>query len=426
MPNVRLSIQLLLSARLILLIITTAVALATAVLVCVEPPAASACPMVMPKPLRALYQESDLVAVVRVGEFVAVETPNGAPLQKSALHISSLLKGESRKKVVDLYHYAWEEDASSPRAFAKDDVLLVFLKPHEKGDGYFPADFDRGVKKLSPDELKVYVRRIEELAVIMRGEKPDEAALTEWLVRCAEEPATRWEGAYELAFNALLPEDPQADGASSGTVAANAEPAIEEVKTDEDKAEAEGDAVEPPATGADQVSDNEGGNEKKVEVIPSSQTEEQIDFAALLTPTHKERLMLTLLNAEELEWAEQMLLRLVGSWKDERLVPFSLKHLARMADQPLYHAEDLMRVVAHTYSDATLIKFVADYSKTAAYEDLYDNGADDDEVEGETDAERAADRKEIEEMKAAAAEARFQRSGKLHHFLALADQPQKP
>ncbi len=432
MPSVRLSVQLLLSARFVLLVL--AVVFVAAAFICVEPPASSACPIVIPKPLRALYKESDLVAVARVGESVAVEKENASTLMRTELRITSLLKGENKKKVVALYDYIWErEEASSSRVKAKDEVLLVFLKPYEKGDGYVPADFDRGVKKLSPDDLKVYVSRIEELAVIMRGEKPDEAALTEWFVRCAEEPATRWEGAYELAFNASLPADLElATAATSDTVEANAEePVVEGVKDNEEKAEGGGGPVEPAAAaGADQNGNNESGNRDKVEIVGLPQVEERIDFAALLTPAQKERLIQALLSAEELEWSEQLLLRLAGNWKDARLVPYSLKHLARMADKPLYNAEDLMRIVAHTLGDGTLIKLVADYSKSASYEDLYNPGADDAEADTEDDGstaeERAEYKKEVEAMKAAAAEALFQRSGKLRHFLALADQPQKP
>jgi hypothetical protein len=123
-----------------------------------------------------------------------------------------------------------------------------------------------------------------------------------------------------------------------------------------------------------------------------------------------------------------MLLRLVGNWKDARLLPFSLKHLARVADKPPYHTQDLMQIVAHTLGDQTLIKFVADYNEAASYEDLYDADEDynEDEDFEETAEERAARKKEIAEMKAAAAEARLARSGKLRHFLALAEQPQKP
>lgn len=419
------------SARLVLLVLTF-VSLAAVAFVCVEPPASSACP-VIPKPLRVMYEDSALVAVVRVGDSVAVSSQGHSTLTKTALRISSLLKGESKERVVNLYHHVWRDvEGDSFGAYEKNDVLLVFLTPGENGDGYLPADYARGVKKLPPDDLKVYVRRLEELALIMRSEKPDAAALTEWLVRCAEEPATRWEGAFELASSdsSLAAPVEESGGADSDAVAANTGSLVAVVNTDAEQAKPDGESAEQAATNAANIGVNESGERVEPNEFISDSKAEEINFAALLTPAHKERLATALLAAEELDEGEQMLLPLVANWKDARLVPFCLKHLARLADKPPYHAEDLMRIVAHTLEDRTLIKFVDDYSKAASYNDLYSEDEDYSEAEEEdseaTAEERAATKKEIAELKAAAAEARFGRSGKLRHFLALADQPQKP
>lgn len=413
------------SARLLAFAFALVSAFASA-LVCVEPPASSACPVSMPSPLRVRYADSAIVAVVRVGDTVPVERQGLMTTMNTALHITSLLKGENEEKVVNLqYPVVSLAGLNSAPEYEKGDVLLVFLRRGEKG-GYVPVGNERGMQKLAADDLKVYVRRIEELAAIMRSGKPDEAALTEWLVRCAEETATRWEGAYELAFNASPPQDPpdEEEEADAGETETDAETVNgEETATGEDSDDAE------PATGEAESADAESDGEEIV-ITVGVNVNLSTDFAALLTPAQKERLTTTLLNAEELDEGEQLLIQLVGGWKDERLVPFMLKHLARMADKPPYHAADMMRLVAHTLGDQTLIKFVANYSKTAAYEDLYDgNSADAATYEEKPDAtagERAEQKKKFEEMKAAAAEALFQRSGKLRHFLALADQPQKP
>jgi hypothetical protein len=167
-----------------------------------------------------------------------------------------------------------------------------------------------------------------------------------------------------------------------------------------------------------------------VDILAERNPAPEINYAALLTPAQKERLTTALLNTEEFELDEQLLLILVNSWKDERLVPFTLKHLARMADKPPYQAELMMQIVAHALGDQTLLKLVANYRKTVAYYDLYgDDPANIPAYEEDPEAtpeQRAASRKEFEDTKAAAAEALYQRSGKLRHFLALAHQPQKP
>ncbi|MDQ1522434.1 MAG: hypothetical protein QOE47_358 [Pyrinomonadaceae bacterium] len=405
-----------------------------AAVVCVEPPASSACPIAMPNSLRARFTNSDIVAVARVGDSVAVWKQSEAMLASTELHLTSRLKGEGKEKVVNLQHLVWSSGEAQTDKYKKDDVVLVFLRRVEKGDAYISADGERGIQKLPEADLKVYVRRIEELATIMRSEKPDEAALGEWLVRCAEEPATRWEGAYDLAFNAARFEDPPDEEEVAGE---------EEEEPDTESSEVEAAAPETAEDGSGQSVGNssaepagvaEGANAGAdggvvIDLPVNPQAAPPVDFAALLTPAQKERLTTTLLNAEELNEGEQLLIRLVGAWKDARLVPFLLKHLARTADKPLYEAEEMMRIVAHTLGDQTLIKFAASYSRTAQYHDLYANNLPDnaDEIDPEATAEeRAAFKQELAEQKAAAVEALFQRSGKVRHFLALADQPQKP
>lgn len=420
-----------LSVRLVLLIVV--VAASTIFLVCLEPPASSACPIVItPKPLRLLYRDSDLVLIARVGDSVAVEKEDQSTRMKTALLVSSLLKGEHKEKVVFVFHYIWDtEDANTPRTYMKDDVLLVFLKRNEKGDGYVGTDYSFGVKKLPEDDLKVYVRRLAELAAIMRGAQPDPAQITEWLVRCAEEAATRWEGAYELAYGASLPSVSAELDTTADTIDATPQASVEITTDGEKEDESTGGERENESQMADTNSEvsTRGAllSERRRDQI---QEQEATDFAALLTPMQKERLAATLFTAEELGEGEYPLLRLVSNWHDARLVPFLIKHLTHMADKPPYEAEDLMRLVAHSLDDQSLIKFAADYSRNAAYEDIYFNvedesssGAEDGEA---TDEERAESKREAEERRIAAAEALYQRSGNLRHFLVLAAQPQKP
>jgi hypothetical protein len=442
------------SAKRRLIVAFASVTALAAAFVSVEPPASSACPISMPLPLRVRFERSDLVAVARVGDSVAGQKRGVGTLTSTELHLTSLLKGEVKEKVVKFQHLVWALPVGELAAtdFQKDEVLLVFLRRPVKGEGevsagsYVSVEGERGMQKLPKDDLKVYVRRIEELAAIMRGEKPDEAALTEWLVRCAEEPATRWEGAFELAANVSQPPDPPDEESEADEEAEPDEEAEEveagaddggEQETGQDRDNSSGQpAAGAPASDAGASGAVESNDQQVVIDVPAnSPAAPPVDFAALLTPAQKERLTTTLLNAEELKWGDQLLLSLVGGWKDERVVPFALKHLARTADQPPYHAEDMVRIVAHTLGDQTLIKLAANYCKTAAYNDFYTDNVPDAAVaaasayEGEpedTPEERAQRKKEWEEMKAAAVEARFQRSGKLRHFLALADQPQKP
>ncbi len=430
MPHARPSARRLLTVAVILSALALCVSFKSSV-------TSQACPINLPKPLRVLYTTSEFVVVARVGETIVAgrDAEQGSSLMKTALRISTQLKGEHKEKAVSFYYRVWggeEEEAARP--YEKGETLLLFLTPREEGEGYEVGDAGYGVKKLPDADLKVYVRRIEELADILRQEKPDPAAITEWLVRCAEEPATRWEGTYDLAANASFPPDPDEDIDGSGTANRNAPEqaqVIDEVAPDVKEADAAAPSfdIRPAAS-----NDNAGASNQVAGLIQSgtnqTSTAEEIDFAALLTPAQKERVANVLFDAKELNDDVYPLLRLVGSWNDQRLVPYVLQHLARMADKPRYQAEDLMSLVAHLLRDRSLIKFAEDYSRDATYADGDDEeetqSRDDEAERGATAEERAASKKEAEEQRAAAIEARFQRSGKLRHFLALADQPQQP
>lgn len=181
---------------------------AAAALAAVPQQTSRACPISPPSPLRLLYEKSDLVAVVLAGDTApaAADRAQGVAdndqkqegayevgLVKTTLQVEKTLKGDGGERAVSLYHYQGGDEVDEE--YAGGTKLLVFLT-RRGATGYTPTDYRYAIKKLSEDGLKVYLRRIEELSAIESREKPDPAEITEWLVRCAEEPATRWEGGY--------------------------------------------------------------------------------------------------------------------------------------------------------------------------------------------------------------------------------------
>ncbi len=164
---------------------------------------ALACPVeIPPQTLRTLYKHSDRIVVARVGHTELVERDEHSSQVRTALHVARNVKGKDEGPVVFVHHTTWDEDGvEKPGTYKQGEQLLVFLERSDEEEGragYTVDNADFGVKKLSDDDLKVYLARIDELAGIEGRQPPDKAALVEWLVRCAEEPATRWEGAYEL------------------------------------------------------------------------------------------------------------------------------------------------------------------------------------------------------------------------------------
>lgn len=198
-------------------------------------PNAQACPVKIPETLLALYRNSKEIHVARFDKKL-VESVTSNEKEYSILNvkyffdISSTLKGESRKMFSygeTEYRYLSNEnepvdefrtesiDSSSTKA---GDLVLLFLKEEEPDEREaHPSDRDKkpelvltdyrdGLKQVKESELSVYETRINELNKIFASEKEDNAAVLQWLIRCIEDPLTRWDGAFDLNSSFLMKE----------------------------------------------------------------------------------------------------------------------------------------------------------------------------------------------------------------------------
>jgi len=97
-----------------------------------------------------------------------------------------------------------EEIEESPALKPGDDVLL-FVQRDEETNRLELTDYRDGIKVMPRKNIAVYEARIKELESILTPAKPSVEKLVDWLVSCAEDPVTRWEGTYELesSFSAL-------------------------------------------------------------------------------------------------------------------------------------------------------------------------------------------------------------------------------
>jgi hypothetical protein len=81
-----------------------------------------------------------------------------------------------------------------------DRVLLFLNNDEDEGEeGELElVDYSDGLKKMTPEKLAAYEPRIRELNEIFSKAEPSYSEIVAWIVRCAEDPQTRWEGTYEL------------------------------------------------------------------------------------------------------------------------------------------------------------------------------------------------------------------------------------
>jgi hypothetical protein len=329
-------------------------------------------------PLRALYNNSDLIVVARAGKSTRVETDGEARLMRTRLQVASTHKGLERGRTVDLYHWVYGEE---DEAYKSGSNLLLFLKPYQDGQGgakkgYEIVNPERGIKQLSEADLQVYLQRIDELAMIMSKEKPYRAEIVEWLVRCAEDPATRWEGVVELDQSLFVMDD------------SNDLNLVTEEVAGETGSQAEEQVVE----------------EEVAEIEPGGEDSSEKAFAELLTAAQKERLCQTLYNIETITDKDRELIELVKEWGDGRLAPFLLSQLRRMEAAPSRFAEEVIHVIALLLKDEAITAFSERYSEEVSYED-----------------EEAEDAEDAKDAAASRVEAKRNRSDMLRRFLALVD-----
>jgi hypothetical protein len=298
-------------------------------------------------PLRELYDDSERVVIARAGDSTVHERDgNGRLLRTTTLLVSRTLKGKHRD-TVKVYHWVYEGDR---RQFKKDRDLLVFLTPREgsgllkRSRGWELADYSRAVKDLPAPVLETYEQRLKELAAIesRRGVRTSE--IVEWLVRCAEDPGTRWEGLTDLVRTLPRPDERHPQNGSPASVL------VDTIEANERAAGAE-------------AADN---------------------LAELLTSEQKERLVRALLRTERLTEADIELIDLVSDWDDPRLMPFLVSQLHLMEETAPPIVSSIIGTVGVLLEDDAISKLAEEYSNNATYEDLIE---EDEESESEEDVD---------------------------------------
>jgi hypothetical protein len=162
-----------------------------------EPPRAA---RGVPVPLRWVYDRSELVVLAKAGETVLLpRRPLDWHYGKVVLTVDQTLKGKCDGAEIPVL-YCPTQSCPAPASFPRGQTLLVFLNWDPNRNAYLVTADSYGTKGLVEAELAQYALRTEELSKLA-PQKEDEgpsAEIVEWLVRCIEHPATRWDGAYDF------------------------------------------------------------------------------------------------------------------------------------------------------------------------------------------------------------------------------------
>jgi hypothetical protein len=297
-----------------------------------------------PQSLLDLYRQSDLVAIAQVGQSTLVEKGERGGWLKTALRISSQLKGANSQKVISLYH--WVDD-NDPITVKRGNKLLVLLQHRESGEGqrpevYVATGWGNSIKKLDDGALAIYRQRIEELTAIYQRSAPEPAELVEWLVRSVEEPVTREESVPALYDSLYLLTSRREQGN-----------------------EAESQSVEDEESAGESGEVDEDSNEKSSDDDEDKWERENLELAAALTPDHKSRLANVLFGIAELSEADMKLVRLIEKLADERLAPYLVSQLRRAADDAPEFAVYLVLTIAWVIGDEDIKRLAGEFRDAA-------------------------------------------------------------
>lgn len=279
-----------------------------------------------PQTLRMLTRSSELIVVAEVEQITRYEVEDHFDTAIAHLAVQTTVKGSADSTVIKVYYPANLLCPEPPR-YRKGATVLAFLSRRDRG-GYHTTALSYGAKNLTRRELEVYTARIADLVEIERETIPllRRPRLVEWLVLCAEEPATRWEGAYDL-FNS------------------------HELKKFEH---------EHPRQSAI--------NERQAELLEPGRQQRLIDFTTLLSPEQKQRLAAALYRSPALTRGTDELLDLVDLWGDDGMPLFLWSYLqAGKKDHP-YQTHRLMTKLAKALNNQAALKLAEQFGKIVCIE----------------------------------------------------------
>ena len=281
------------------------------------------------QPLRTLYLESDRVVVPEVSKSTDPDREKGSGQVKTSLRVSQTIKGDGHKPAVDVFHWVYNRGRGP---LTEGETVLVFLQRREDARGakdtYELIYGASSAKHLSPSDLETYLQRLEELKAIVAKPEPAPNDIVEWLVRCAEDPVTRREGAFELNMSAWSEQYEKEDAARR--------------------------------TAAGEPSDS---TRKRLR-------DQKPLFSALLTSEQKQRLVNALLKSGELVDDDFQLIELARRFNDPRLLPFLVSYLHRFEETAPESLSRLMETVAELIDDKKVTALYEHYRDNESYEDL--------------------------------------------------------
>lgn len=161
---------------------------------------------ITPHPLRMLIEKSQYIVVA------TIENPYDiGPLGSDKsfdivanLHVLEILNGNPISNTIQVVYNPFTICPKAPQ-YPNQKTVIAFLNKMDTANTYYTVALSYGSKIMDTDEeLQVYKARIKDYDEIykIKSQELRNKATDEWLVKCAENKYTRWEGLCEFTNNA--------------------------------------------------------------------------------------------------------------------------------------------------------------------------------------------------------------------------------
>jgi hypothetical protein len=157
-----------------------------------------------PQPLRKLVKGSQVIIEGLVLKTAPLDPDKDSEAAKHWSHkvsiqVITVLQGKAAADTIEVF-YSPDMVCPIPDRYIAQTRIIAFLDRVPKTNGFYTHALSYGVKALAQPGLEVYKQRIREMQGILQqgNEMVQKEQTINWLVKCAQDPATRLEGTYEL------------------------------------------------------------------------------------------------------------------------------------------------------------------------------------------------------------------------------------
>lgn len=161
------------------------------------------------RPLRQLVIESQYIIVGYVVKTYDkennIQEENGMTVFRFGPKVAQIavlenLQGQIKKDTIEI-EFSTGMICPAPDNYSDSTYVISFLDKN-KDEKFETHALSYGSKTLRSEEIKIYKNRISEIQQILKikDENIQFDKTAEWLLKCAENPVTRWEGVAELSM----------------------------------------------------------------------------------------------------------------------------------------------------------------------------------------------------------------------------------